>query len=516
MSWLASTRPHRAVTRGMPMAWCFMLLLFGRSVEGHAPPIANGISWIQSNGSERAVVRTNRGFIFELDEPGSFAILCNEAYQVGLSDVPPFAPLDDGRLLIGTYQAGLVVSSSDRCSFTQVPGPTLGINTIDIARAATGRFYAAVLPSDGSAAKLFASLDAETFEEQSTLAGFPSAIALVAEDASRVYLSQSIPQGNENSAAVFVSSDGGREFTSYAVELDESELRVFALAVDPHAPARLFVRTQSRDGVTPERLLLSEDAGATFEVVLTAPGPLDVDTEGDVVWAATAEGLYRSTDGGRTFARFGPEYITHITCLARRRGQLYACGYSESQRWFGVLVSKDDGATFDWFLVFPVVGQRSRCAPESDEGRLCAAAFRDWSIEQGLIPPDAPPDVTGAGGSMTSMPAMPAAGSRGTAASAGVAGNSVDAGAPSDEALGRENAMGCTLTGPTKRPAGLNFALVVLAMLCSRLRVCGRCPQRPCSEKRKTRTSRRRALAATARGAVPRAPARLGHPTCRP
>jgi hypothetical protein len=500
----------------MLSAWCFMLLLFGRNADGHAPPMANGIGWIQSNGSERSVVRTNRGLIFELDEPGSFAILCNEAYQAGLADVPPFVALDDGRLLIGTYQAGLVVSSSDRCSFTQVPGPILGINTIDIARQGMGGVYAAVLPSDGSAAKLFASPDAETFEQQSTLAGYPSAIALAAEDASRVYLSQSIPEGNENSAAVFVSSDGGREFTSYVVELDESELRVFALAVDPHAPARLFVRTQSRDGITPERLLLSEDAGATFEVVLTAPGPLDVHTEGDLVWAATAEGLYRSTDGGRTFARFGPEYITRITCLARHGGKLYACAYSESQRWFGVLVSKDDGATFDWFLVFPRVGQRPACAPDSDEGRLCAAAFRDWSIEQGLIPPDAPPDVTGAGGSGTSMPAMPAAGSTGTTGNAGVAGSSVDAGATSDGALRRENASGCSLTRPSQRPGGLSFALVVLAALCSRLRVCGRCPQRPCSEKGKTRTSRRRASAATARGAVPRAPARPGHPTCRP
>jgi hypothetical protein len=457
-------RVHRAVTRRTLTSWLLALLLWGRSAEGHAPPIANGISWMQSNGSERAVVRTNRGLILELDDPGSFAILCNDAYQAGLSDLPPVAPLDDGRLLIGTYQAGLLVSSSDHCSYTQVPGPIWGINTLDIARKAKGAFYAAVLPSDGSAAKLFGSPDGQAFEEQSTLTGFPSAIALAAQDASRVYVSQTIPEGNANSAAIFVSSDGGREFTSYPVELDESELRVFALAVDPQAPGRLFVRTQSSDGVTPERLLLSEDEGATFTAVLTAPGPLSVYTEGDLVWAGTATGLYRSTDGGRTFAQFGPEYVTRISCLARHGGQLYACGYSESQRIFGVLQSKDDGATFGWFLVFPTVGQRLACAPDSDEGRLCATAFRDWSIEQGLISPDAPPDLPGTGGVVMSMPSTPAAGSGGTP------GASVDAGAPSDGSRRRENAKGCAFAAPSSRPTGDCCGLFVLATLAARRR----------------------------------------------
>jgi hypothetical protein len=448
---------RRPILRGLAPLACFSAFqLVCELARAHAPPVATDIQWIASEAGQRAVIRTNRGLIFEGNEPGSFSIACNDAFQVALSDVPPVVSLDDGRLLIGTFQAGLLISSHDHCGYAKVSGPIAGINTVDLARNADGKLYAAVQPVDGSAAQLFASSNGESFDSAAVFEGFPNAIALAARDAARVYVSASVPDGNDNAAILLVSNAGGAEFAERPIELHPGELRAFVRAVDPLDPDRVFIRTQSSDGVMPERLLLSEDAGLSFQGVLTAGGPIVVHATADSLWAGTAEGLYRSLDRGRTFERAGPEFITRVGCVSARDGALYVCGYSEAQRVFGVLESNDDGNTFDWFLRFPQVGSRVSCALDSDEGARCEAAFRDWSIEQGFIPADMP---FPSGGAPSSPGDPPLQGSGGAGA-----GGSGSAGAqpalPSPSTDG-----GCALE--TTRPGSAAWAhcLFVLAVL---------------------------------------------------
>jgi hypothetical protein len=454
-------RRRQLLRQLLPFAFFSAFQLASKLAHAHAPPVATDIQWIESEAGERAVIRTNRGLIFEGNEPGSFSIACNEAFQVGLSDVPPVVALDDGRLLIGTFQVGLLISSHDHCGYTNVGGPIAGLNTVHLARNAEGKVYAAVQPLDGSAAQLFASSNGESFESTAAFEGFPNAIALAAEDAARVFVSASVPEGNNNAAILLVSDQGGEQFAERPIELHTGELRAFVRAVDPLEPDRVFVRTQSPDGVMPERLLLSEDAGRSFQSVLTAGGPIAVLATTNSVWAGTAEGLYRSLDRGRTFERAGPEFITRVGCLSARDGALYVCGYSEAQRVFGVLESKDEGNTFDWFLRFPQVGSRISCAPESDEGARCEAAFRDWSIEQGFIPADMP---NPSGGAPASPGDPPLQGSGGVgAAGSGAAGAQPAQPSPPPD-------RGCALE--TTRPGSAAWAhcLLVLALFIARVR----------------------------------------------
>ena len=364
-----------------------------RTAAAHAPPRANGIQWITGTTRDRALVRTNRGLVIEGAAGGTFGIVCNEAFETSLVEVPPVVIEPDGRLLLGTYLGGLVRSSADRCSFESVAGAFEGLYPIDLKANAAGIVYAAALPFDGSSAELLESTDQGRSGKSLTLMpGAPTALEIAPSDSSQLYVSVTTTEGNLSFGRLLTSSDAGHSFDEHAIELDASELRVFVVAVAPKQPRLLFVRTQSRDGITPERLLRSEDGGETFESVLSVPGPISavVQAEG-TVWAGAADGLYRSDDDGRSFGRIEGSDVTLVTCLATRNDAVYACGYSAGE--FGVLVSAKGDDAFEWFLRFPQVAARLDCPTDSDEGARCADAFADWRQEQGLGSP-----VTGGAG----------------------------------------------------------------------------------------------------------------------
>jgi hypothetical protein len=407
-------------------------LLAAAPARAHAPPYATDIRWIGESAATKIVVRTNRGLLVGDSASRAFRLVCNDAFRAALVEVVPTAELPDGGLLVGTYAAGLLRSDPTFCDFEPV-GPE-GMSPIDVKSDLEGNARALLLPLDGSDGSLFESNDgAASFRALSPVGTAPTAYVSAPSNSQRVYVSTNTTSGNSSTGHVLSSDDGGKQFTDRVIELDGSELRAFVLAVDPEDSERVFVRTQSRDGLTPERLLRSEDGGQTFQTVLHAEGPLTVALAGGgTVWAGSATGLYRSRDSGATFAPSTDNGLVRISCLAVRAGELYACALNELE--FGVLVSKDDGATFDWFLRFSQVTARAECSPTSDEGARCAAAFEDWSLEQ-LVP-------AGDGG----------AGSFG-------GGELPSAETPRDEPGG-----GCRMGKPGKRTSGLWFlALLGLA-----------------------------------------------------
>jgi hypothetical protein len=358
-----------------------LALCWAGAAAAHAPPAATEIQW----QGERALVRTNRGLIGQDADGGSFRMLCNDAFRVSLSEVPPFTITSDGRILVGTFEEGLLLSTADRCSFAATTGALSGINAVAIAQDAAGVIHALIIPPDGSPAALVESHDdGRNFDAVATFDDPPSSLQVAPGDANRLYVSVLGANANETFPRLLRSADAGRTFEELPLALDASELRAFVLAVDPLDPERLFVRTQSRDGITDERLLRSDDGGQSFETVLEAQGPLSVTVAADgTVWAGSALGVYLSSDGGRAFAPLAGLEVSHVTCLATRAERLYVCGYQAGE--FGVLVSEDQGDSLAWFLRFPQVETRLGCAAQSDEGSLCEAAFDDWSSEQNPV-----------------------------------------------------------------------------------------------------------------------------------
>jgi hypothetical protein len=372
-------------SRRLP-CWLAASLFAASPAAAHAPPQATGIQWLAGEAGDRALVRTNRGLIVEDLGTKSFRIVCSDAFDVPLSEVPPVVVARDGRLLLGTYASGLLLSTPDLCGYESTAGPFEGLYPIAVSADTEGVVYAAGLPYDGSPARLLRSSDAGDAGVLLTeLPGAPTALEIAASDSSRLYVSVTIAQDNLSMGRLLTSSDAGSSFDEHPIELDDSELRVFLLAVAPDDPELSFVRTQSRLGTTPERLLRSRDGGETFETVLSVPGPISVAIgTGGVVWAGAADGLYRSDDQGGSFERLEAVDVTRVSCLATRGAALYACGYSAGE--FGVLVS-GDGATFEWFLRFPQVTARLDCPPHSDEAERCAYPFEDWAVEQGIATP---------------------------------------------------------------------------------------------------------------------------------
>jgi hypothetical protein len=393
----------RLLAVSLMACWCAP-----RAAGAHAPPQATGIRWSTAEGGERAIVRTNRGLIIEDPGGGSFRIVCNEAYEASLAEVPPLTVAADGRILLGTYEAGLVLSSPDACNFDALPDRFAELYPIDVETDQQGGFLAAVLPRDGGSAELLQSSDeGQTAESLATLPGAPSALEVAPSDGSRVYVSSTLAEENLSFGRLLTSRDAGRTFTEAEVALDASELRVFLLAVDPNEPDRVFLRTQSRDGITPERLVRSDDGGGTFDTALSVPGPLNAVVQRDgTVWLGGAEGLYRSRDGGQSFEPLEGTDLSRVTCLAARDDRIYACGYSAGE--FGVMVSADAGGSFQWFLRFPWVAARLDCSEDSDEGKHCAIPFLDWSEEQ-----LEPSSMTGEAGAPAAAPSLPVKGSEG-------------------------------------------------------------------------------------------------------
>lgn len=111
---------------------------------------------------------------------------------------------------------------------------------------------------------------------------------------------------------VFLSANGGGSWSA-AGTLPNNGLSLSKIAFDPVNPSTLYVASVAADA-TKSHLWKSTDAGASFTAIDTAAGfPAGVPVNTVVVdpgststlYAGTHLGVYRSTDGGGSWARFG-------------------------------------------------------------------------------------------------------------------------------------------------------------------------------------------------------------------
>lgn len=175
------------------------------------------------------------------------------------------------------------------------------------------------------------------------------ALAISPHDSATVYAAA-------DRTGVFVSHDGGYRWEPVNTELCNEQL--WSLACDPHDAERLYVG--GRPG-----LYRSDDGGATFAPLATGLQPecpigtpritnvvIDPVDEKELWMGVEVDGVYHSTDGGASWEHLGPlgetQFHDDIHGLAVRRHGPDAAVQLLATTPFGLATSDDRGVSWAW------------------------------------------------------------------------------------------------------------------------------------------------------------------------
>jgi hypothetical protein len=374
----------------------------------HAPPLGTGLWWIPSSSSgatasatsERLVIRTPRGFLIQAGAANDLRLLCNEAVGIQDGEEASFAYGQGHGLLVTTFGRGLLRGSMDGCRWDPVAAVTTA-PAFDVVVASTGgaatAFVVSGMPHQGE--HFWAGRDDGAAWSPLANSDMPyTRLRAAPSDPARIYLSGiGVSAAGTAVHRLGVSDDAGHTVVERTIALGPGDLQARVLGVDPLRPEHVYVWVESNSVEIPERLLVSDDRGATFTAVATLHElrGFSQSDDGRQVWVGGAEGVLRSTDGGATFAPLTTSALTKITCLAFHRNQLYGCGVLDKQ--LVVAVSDDGGATFRKVFSFEQVTQPVACAEDNlptSPATACAPSLEHWRTEFGTLPVPEPPATT--------------------------------------------------------------------------------------------------------------------------
>jgi photosystem II stability/assembly factor-like uncharacterized protein len=285
--------------------------------------------------ARQALLLTNAGQVYATDDSGRTWRLRGKLGRPGTAYGLWRLPSDAGATLIAATHAGLWrnddkggAASSPWQPWPHGPGPAAAN---DLARAADGALYLAtpvgIYRSDDDGATWMSRSD-----------GLPAAAVL------SVAIAPSNPQvlyASIDGAGLYRSNDGGRTWVRTRLEVPSAP----GILVDPADPDHLFIRAAY------QRVYESRDGGETWR---TPWDGLDLSTEiialgwgpdaPSVLYAAGAEALYRSVNGGQSWqpmaAELSGQTVFQVAVDARDPKRLYA-GATK-----GAYLSRDDGATW--------------------------------------------------------------------------------------------------------------------------------------------------------------------------
>ncbi len=404
-------------------------------------------------GRDATVValRTTFGLLVSRDGARSFRWVCEDAmfYPDALASAqiidPPIEVSASGRVVFG--HPGGVRSLTDGCDIAGHPGAD-GRNVVDLAADPAGAvIYAAQYdPSTETSTILRGVHPALEFVP----AGSPLArtevftLDVAPGDPRRLYLS-GVAAGLRT-PVLFRSEDGGQSWQAAAAGVHLGD-EAFVSGVSPVDPGTVFVRINEGFGSS---LLRSRDGARGFTVVARSPDPMTgfaLSDDGQTVWYGSVNGgLFRSRDGGETFAPVNP---LPVLALRFHAGALWVS--SDWQATFALGRSVDGAETFAAVLRFEDIEGPVACASPSPGTAACVAV---WPRQRRAL---APPRLDGgtprdAVGPEVSLPVDDV----GSPAEAGP-----DAGAPGTPPPGH---CGCAAPGPAGRGRGAAF-LAGLALL---------------------------------------------------
>jgi len=307
-------------------------------------------------------LRTTFGILVSRDAGKRWRWICERALGYEGEWDPPIAATPDGRLWVG-LEDGLV-TTPDACHFERVPalaGHAVKDLTTD------GDVVWAISAAPDKPGYVWR-LDARGAERR---ARFDATNLMTVEvRGARVYVSGQ-PYTTIR-GRLYRSADGGKTFDEpkpAGADALVADGPLFIGAIDPAEPRRLLLRHLHASG---SALLTTDDAGATFATALEMTSAMfGFAAEGATVWAGSGlpeHGLFRSADGGRTFANVAKH---GVLCLHAAAGALFVCENTMSVGAPAVAVTRD-GAAITPLARFQDVEGPVDC-PEART--LCAASW---------------------------------------------------------------------------------------------------------------------------------------------
>ena len=312
------------------------------------------------------VLATNFGVLTSEDAGATWIWSCEQPansygrlYQMGP------AP---GHRLYAVANGKLVFSDDDACGW-QVGGGALGselcedafVDPTDGTRVLAAGLVAG---TGGTVYTVFESTDGGATFGQTLYTGasgdLVTGLEIAASDPMTIDLALS--RGTAASPTLARSSDGGAtwQLADLTAALGAGQVRI--VAIDPSDADRVWLRWLSATG---DALALATQGGATVAVPLSFDsGTLTAFTRtstGTLLVAGTvanAPALFRSTDGGASFAALAAP--PHILALAERAGTIYAA-VDTAYEPFAEATSTDDGTTWQPGLAFVNVAAIAPC-----------------------------------------------------------------------------------------------------------------------------------------------------------
>jgi len=372
--------------------------------------------------SEQLVLRATFGLLVSRDAGATWDWICEKAIGFEGQEDPAVALLSGGRLLAG-IAAGLSQTSDSFCAWQFASLPVAGVELVDLTvrplqpesavALAWQRTDAKGSNAFGYRALFFSTNDAGSSWQSYGTGIDPSVLVLTVDvapsDPHRLYASGIRPAAR--TAALFVSTDDGQTWVERAAPFDSPrEQGLYIAAVDPLVPERVYLRSS---GASSSRLLVTSDAGASFDVLFSGRSLLGfaLAAEGSEIYVGGPEdGLWWASRDARVFEQ---RSSLPVLCLLSLPNQLYAC--SNEQLGFALGVSADGGRQFSALLHLSEVRGPIGCAPETSAG-ACGEAWPTLAERLG-VPPDRgtpePGAPSGAGGAAMPAPVKPAGGDGG-------------------------------------------------------------------------------------------------------
>jgi photosystem II stability/assembly factor-like uncharacterized protein len=404
---------------------------------------------IARSDRQHLLARATFGLVQSFDGGDSWQWICEQAINVSGESDPPLALTEDGSLILLPTVGATLISRDKGCTWSIAP-ELADSKAIDLTVDPTDPSHVLVVTStiDAIDAMGLVTYINVVFETRDNAASWQVVATLASDfeietlevapsDPRRIYVSGT---SNESPLIGVIerTDDAGGNWQRTTLDLPPSSGSLFVSAVDPNNPDRLWVRVPAqgdRFGLFPASLLISSDAGESFEMVgATAQGMLGFALSPDgteLAYGGPFDGLFVGpSDGSAPIEKVSD---LRVRCLRWNADGLYACGL-EPQDPFSVGLSTDKGASFQ-----PIYKMADTCPQEcADATSFAAACQQPWTGISMRIAPDAA-DCT-----LPWPSVMPDAGSDGDAGSTDA--GSTDAGAERDGA--QEDAA----TAPVERP----------------------------------------------------------------